>query len=269
MINSDSQHTSGKRRNSAAIKPQYVLITDNGEERTSHVTFGSIFKAVYEIEANGYVTLEKCQPVTLVRQAAAFAITYYKDSRISVYFKVRKTVVRMCKSGFNCEDAADIMCDFFQSAELPDMSDWICEEFSPVPQKSESKLTVDGEDFRYFGCVDVVAALENIIEGKSRWLLHEFTGENGGYVNIYRCGDCDKDFKYKVEFVKWTEPTPTGYRGIVSDTALMRQWLWDFASEHKYPEPDSCLESFDVTDYFQRLAFRFLDETDKEDNNER
>lgn len=263
------RHTERKRTVKAPLEQQFVLITENGEERTSHVTYANIFKAIYEIKTNEYVTLEKCRPVRIVKDAEAFAITFYKDSRIAAYFRVKKTVLRMSKSGFNCEDAADIMCDFFQSAELPDMSDWICEEFGPAPQKSESKLTVDDQDFKYFDYADVVAALENIIEGKSRWLLHEFTGENGGYVNIRRCGNGNETFKYKVEFVKWTEPTPTGWRGVVSDAALVRQWLWDFASEHKYPEPDSCLESFDVADYFQRLVFRFLDETDKEDNNER
>ena len=80
----------------------------------------------------------------------------------------------MVKSGFSCEAAADMMCDFFQSAGLSDMSDWTCEELNPVPRKSESSLSVDGEDFRYFGSADVVAALENIIDGKSVWMLYDF-----------------------------------------------------------------------------------------------
>lgn len=36
-----------------------------------------------------------------------------------------------------------------------------------------------------------------------------------------------------------------------------------------YPDPLPEWETFDVTDYFQRLAFRFLDEEDKLDKKER
>ncbi|WP_297643673.1 hypothetical protein [uncultured Bacteroides sp.] len=267
----DPKRLQGKFR--AMQKTQYVLITDNGKERTSHVTDGRIMKAVYEIEANGYVTLERCTPVRLVREAECFAITFYEDSRVAIYFRVRKTMLRMVKGGFSCDAAADLMCDFFCSARLPDMTLWTCEELKPASRKSESNLSVDGEDFRYFGSADVVAALENIIDGKSVWMLYDFTGENGGYINIRRCGDdSTQTAKYEVECVRWTEPTPTGYRAVISDAAPLRGWLWDLVDAHKFPDPTPEWESFDVTDYFQRLTFRFLDKEDKldkSDNDER
>lgn len=270
MTRFNPKHPQGKYPGTATMKPQYVLITGNGEERTSHVTVPKIMKAVYEIDSNKYVTLEKCCPVRLVREAEYFAMSFYRDSHIAVYFRVRKKVLRMVKSGFSCEAAADMMCDFFQSAGLSDMSDWTCEELNPVPRKSESSLSVDGEDFRYFGSADVVAALENIIDGKSVWMLYDFTCENGGYINIRRCGDASiHTAKYKVECVRWTEPTPTGYRAVISDVNPLRNWLWNLVDGRKFPDPTPEWESFDVTDYFQRLAFRFLDEEDKLDNDER
>ncbi|MDE5669128.1 MAG: hypothetical protein K2I24_06300, partial [Duncaniella sp.] len=87
------------------MKTQHVLITGNGTQRTSNVTYERIFNALYNIGASEYVTLEKCQPVKIIREAEAFAMTFYKDSRIAVYFRVRKTVLRMCKSGIDCEKA--------------------------------------------------------------------------------------------------------------------------------------------------------------------
>lgn len=44
-------------RSRASQKSQYVLITDNGDERTSKVTDARIVRALYEIADNGYVTL--------------------------------------------------------------------------------------------------------------------------------------------------------------------------------------------------------------------
>lgn len=251
-------------------KPQYVLITENGKERTSRVTDARIMNAVYGIEANVYVTLERCTPVRIVREAECFAMTFYEDSRAAVYFRVRKTVLRMVKSGFSCQAAAEMMCGFFRSAELPDMTDWTCEELKPAPRKSTSSLSVDGEDFRYFGSADVAAALENIIDGRSVWMLYDFTGEDGGYINIRRCGDGSiHPAKYKVECVGWTEPTPTGYRAVVSDVALLRKWLRDLVEDRKFPDPTPGWERFDVTDYFQRLTFRFSDIEDESNNDER
>lgn len=251
-------------------KPQYVLITDNGKERTSNVSDARIMKAVYEIEANGYATIEKCMPVRLISESECFAISFYKDSRVAVYFRVRKTVLRMVRSGFSCEAAADMMCEFFQSATLPDMTAWTCEELTPAPGKSEASLSVDGADFRYFGSADVVGALENIIEGKSVWMLYDFTGENGGYINIRRCGDAAAHAAtFKVECVRWTEPTPTGYRTVLSDVAPLRSWLWNLVDSRIFPDPTPQWEPFDVNDHFQRLVFKYLDNNDKSDNDER
>lgn len=84
------KHPQGEYLGAAAMKPQYVLITGNGEERTSHVTVPKIMEAVYKIASNKYVTLEKCRPVRLVREAEYFAMSFYRDSRIAVYFRVRK-----------------------------------------------------------------------------------------------------------------------------------------------------------------------------------
>lgn len=176
----------------------------------------------------------------------------------------------MVKSGFSCEAAADLMCDFFQSAELSDLSGWRCEELNPGTRKSEPDLSVDGEDFRYFGSADVMAALENIIDSKSVWMLYDFTCGNGGYINIRRSGDGPAHpAKYKVECVSWIELAPTGYRAVISDVAPLRSWLWSLVDGDEFPAPAPEWESFDVTDHFQRLTFRFLDEEDKPDNDER
>lgn len=254
----------------AMQETQYVLITENGRERTSNVTEGRIMKAAYEIEANVCVTLEKCTPVRIVREAECFAMTFYGDSRVAVYFRVRRTVLRMVKDSFSCEAAAGMMCNFFRSARLPDMTGWTCEELKPASRKSQSSLSVDGEDFRYFGSADVMAALENIIEGKSVWMLYDFTGEDGGYINIRRCSDdSTQTEKYKVECVRWTEPEPTGYRAVISDVTPLRKWLENLVDDRMFPDPTPEWESFDVNDHFQRLTFRFLNEEDNSDNDER
>lgn len=65
-------------------KPQYVLETENGTERTSNVTEEKIVDAVYDIEDNVSVYLEKCVPVVLVRHVEAYSIDYYKDGSIAV-----------------------------------------------------------------------------------------------------------------------------------------------------------------------------------------
>lgn len=256
--------------NKTTRRPQYILITKNGKERTSNVTDAKIIRAVYEINDNGYVTIEKCIPVKVMKEAECFAMTFYRDLRVAAYFRVRKTVLRMIKMGLSCDAAADVMCNFFQSAELPDMTFWTCEELRPASSKSKSSLCVDGEDFRYFNSADVLAALENIIDGKSVWMLYDFTGDNGGYINIRRSGDdLTQAAKYKVEVVRWTEPEATGYRSVISDAGYLRKCLWNLVDGDSFPDPTSEWESFDVTDYFQRLTFRFLNEEDKPDNNER
>lgn len=255
-------------RGTHMFKPQHVLISRNGKERTSNVTDARIMKAVYEIENNGYVTIEKCIPVRIIRESECFAISFYDDSRMAIYFRVRKTVLRMVKSGVSCNAAADIMCDFFHSSELPDMTDWTCEELNPAPSKNESNLSVDGQDFRHFGSADVMAALENIIDGLSKWMNFDCTGTNGGYINIYRCDDSGATSRYKVECVKWTEPTPTGFRAIITDVTSLRHCLWNFVDERKLPEPTPEWERFDVTDYFQKLVFKFSDNENKSDNND-
>ena len=259
----DPRHPRGSYPGFKAAKPQYVLLTDNGAERTSNVTPAKVIQSVYEIDRNEYVTLEKCIPVIIMRRAEAIAMSYYKSSRVAVHFRVERSILRMVRDNVRRDEAADMMCDFFQSAKLPNMDGWRCEEFLPAPRKSTTALTVDGEDFRYFGSADVLGALENIIEGKSRWMLYDITGEDGGYMNIRRITDTVDGAKFEVEFVRWTEPLPTGYRAVITDIRAMRIWLWDLVDGRKYPDATPEWESFDVTDYFQRLAFRFLDEEDE------
>lgn len=259
----DPKHPRGVYPGPAAVKSQYVLITENGEERTSNVSTERIYKAVYEIEANGYVTLEKCQPVMLDGDASVFAICYYEDSRVAVYFNVGKSVMRMCRAGHTCDAVADMMCDFFESAKVPDMHGWTCEELKAAPQKHGAGLTVDGEDFRYFDFADVMAALENIRDGKSKWLQHDLRDDDSGYIHIRRCEDDAGERTYKVEWVKWTTPDPIGFRTETADYESVRTWLWNFALSRKYPAPSCEWTAFDVNDYFQRLLFRFLDNDER------
>ena len=244
-----------------ARKPQYVLGTENGTQRTSNVTEEKIVDAIDAIEDNECVYLEKCAPVVLVRYAEAYSIDYFKDSSIAVCFRVNGYMLRMWRSDVDCDMAADIMCDFFRTASLPDMTGWHCQKIHPEQEKAETKLCVDGEDFRYFVCQDVVGALENIIEGKSRWMLYDFTKGDGGYVNICRRDNDEAPTAvYKVEYVRWSEPMPIGYRGVIFDVGLLRNWLWSLIDGERLPDPLSCWEEFDVNDYFERLVFRFLDE---------
>ena len=251
----------GLFRGIKARSPQYVLGTKNGDIRTSNVTEEKILDAIDDIEDNECVYLEKCVPVVLVSSAEAFSIDYFKDSSIAVCFRVNGYLLRMWRSDVDCDMAADIMCDFFRTASLPDMTGWHCQKIHSEQEKAETKLCVDGEDFRYFGSQDVVIALDNIIEGKSQWMLYDFTNGDGGYVNIRRY---DKDTAlatgYKVEYVRWSEPLPIGYRGVIFDAGLLRSWLWSLIDDERLPDPLDDWESFDVNDYFERLVFRFLDE---------
>ncbi|MDE5989213.1 MAG: hypothetical protein K2H17_07430 [Duncaniella sp.] len=241
-------------------KPQYVLGTNDGNERTSNVTEEKIRDAIDDIEDNGCVYLEKCVPVVLVRYAEAYSIDYYKDGSIAVCFRVNGYLLRMWRSDIDCDVAADMMCDFFRNASLPDMTAWHCQKIYPEQEEAKERLCVDGEDFRYFGCQDVVGALENIIEGKSLWMLYDFTKGDVGYVNIRRRdNDAAPTAVYKVEYVRWTEPAPIGFRGVVSDAGLLRSWLWSLIEGERLPDPLSCWEEFDVNDHFGRLVFRFLD----------
>ena len=244
-----------------ARKPQYVLGTKNGDIRTSNVTEEKILDAIDDIEDNGCVYLEKCVPVVLVSDAKAYSIDYFKDSSIAVCFMVNGYMLRMWRSDVDCDMAADIMCDFFRTASLPDMTGWHCQKIHPEQEKAETKLCVDGEDFRYFDMADVFCALEDIIEGKSLWMLYDFTKGDGGYINISRRdNDTDPITGYKVEYVRWSEPVPIGYRGVIFDVGLLRNWLWSLIDGERLPDPLSCWEEFDVNDYFGRLVFRFLDE---------
>ncbi|WP_300933285.1 hypothetical protein [Muribaculum intestinale] len=245
-----------------ARKPQYVLGTQNGDERTSNVTEEKIRDAIDDIEDNVAIYLEKCVPVVLVRHAEAYSIDYFNDCSIAVCFRVNGFLFRMWRSDVYPDEAADIMCAFFRTASLPDMTGWHCQKiYSEDEEKEDDKLTVDGEDFRYFSCADVVVALENIIEGKSRSMLYIFTKENGGYVDIRGCGkESGRGQSYKVEYVRWTEQTPIGYRGVMSDSELLKKWLWSLIDDDSLPEAIACWEQFDVNNYFERLMFRFLDE---------
>ena len=246
-------------------KPQYVLGTENGSVRTSNVTEEMIIDAVYDIEDHAFIYLEKCVPVVLVRYAKAYSIDYYKDSSIAVCFNVNGYMLRMWRSDVDCDLAADILCGFFHSATLPDMTGWHCQKIYPEQEEPETKLCVDGEDFRYFDMADVFCALENIIEGKSLWMLYDFIKDDGGYVNIRRRdNDAAQTAVYKVEYVRWTEPAPIGFRGVVSDAGLLRSWLWSLIEGENLPDPLCCWEEFDVNNHFERLVFRFLDN----DNNQ-
>lgn len=243
-------------------KPQYVLGTNNGDVRTSNVTEEKIRDAIDDIEDNVAIYLEKCVPVVLVRYAEAYSIDYFKDCSIAVCFRVNGFLFRMWRSDIYPDEAADIMCAFFRTASLPDMTDWHCQKiYSEDDEQDTDKLTVDNEDFRYFDCADVVGALENIIEGKSRSMLYVFTKDHGGYVEIRR-SDMGADLApaYKVVYVRWTERTPVGHRGIMSDFKLLRSWLWELIDGDSLPEPVDGWKQFDVNDHFERLMFRFLDE---------
>ena len=247
-----------------ADSPQYVLGTENGTRRTSNVTEEKIRDAIDDIEENVAIYLEKCVPVVLVSYAEAYSIDYYKDGSIAVCFMVNGYMFRMWRSGVDCDVAADILCGFFRSAILPDMTGWQCQKIYPDQEKEEDKLTVDDEDFKYFVCSDIVCALENIIDGKSRSMLYVFTKENGGYVNIHRRNFEDTTgVGFKVEYVRWTDQEPIGYRGVTSDVRLLREWLWHLVDDAGLPDPLSEWVQFDVNDYFDRMIFRFLDEDNK------
>ena len=241
------------------MNPQYVLITEDGDERTSHVSAERIYQAVYQIDSNEYVALQKCRPTALGARAEVFGITYFKDSRMAVSFRVAGSVMRMMTDGVKPEAAADIMCDFFESAKIPELDGWRCEEPVPEQRKDESRLSVDGIDFRFFDFTDVMAALDNIRDRRSRWMLYSITGSKGGYLNIGR-KDADSSTDYEVESVRWTNPKPTGFRRLTSDFDTLRQQLWDFALNGKHPEPDESWEHFDVADYFERIIHEFIEE---------
>lgn len=248
----------------------HVLITGNGSERTSRVTTSRIRNAVRDIETNVCVTLERCTPLVLVQQAECFAISFYDDSRIAAFFRVGRCVLRMVKSRFSSDEAAKVMCTFFRSSALPDMTDWTCENLHYESEEDGANLCVDGQDFSYFDPADVVAALDNIIEGKSEWMLYDFTGGNGGYLNIMRAVECSTDRTvYKVEYVRWTSPEPAGYMAVLSDAAALRTWVCGLVNAGKFCDPMPGWETFDVNDYFRRLTFKYLDYNKNTDNNER
>lgn len=249
-----------------ARRPQYVLGTKDGAIRTSNVNEDKIRDAIDDIEDNVAIYLEKCMPVVLVRHAEAYSIDYFKDCSIAVCFRVNGFLFRMWRSDVYPDEAADIMCAFFHTASLPDMTGWNCQKiYSEDEEQDTDKLTVDNEDFRYFSCADVVGALENIIEGRSRSMLYVFTKDNGGYVEIRRCDkDAGREPAYKVEYVRWTEQTPIGYRGVMADSKLLRSWLWNLIDGDRMPEAIAGWEKFDVNNHFERLMFRFLDEENDE-----
>ncbi|WP_294618654.1 hypothetical protein [uncultured Bacteroides sp.] len=242
----------------APQKEQFVLITENGNERTSNVTDERIFQSVYEVDSHTLVGLEKCVPVNIGPSACVFAMSYNDDSVFAVHVDIKGTILRMLHFECSPEEAVDRMCDFFHLSQVPDIHGWECEELLPVPKKSESHLTVDGEDFRFFDFTDVMAALENIRDGKSKWLHHDHTGEDGGYMEIRRCTE-GENIAYKVEWVKWTQPVETGCRAVITDFKSLYNWLWDFALNRKYPGLSPVWTQFDVKDYFQKLVFKFLD----------
>ena len=88
-----------------------------------------------DVEDNGCVYLEKCVPVVLVSDAKAYSIDYFKDSSIAVCFMVNGYMLRMWRSDVDCDMAADIMCDFFRTASLPDMTGWHCRKSIPSKKR--------------------------------------------------------------------------------------------------------------------------------------
>ena len=248
-------------------KPQFVLVTENGKERTSNVTQAKIFKAVYEVKDHGFASLESCVPVAIGPKASAYGISYYDDSSLAVYFKVNDRMLRMIGSDYTYEDATEIMCSFFERYKLPNMDGWLCQDITPKEQatKAESHLTVDGEEFRYFGPEDVIAALENIRDGKSRELYYDFDGKNGGYIDIWRCDDVDGRPACKVEWVRWEDSQDSGYRTVVTDFSILHKWVTDLARDKAYPEVTEIWDSFKIKDYFERIIFKYFN---KDDNND-
>ena len=243
-----------------AKKPQYVLVTENGSERTSNVTEEKIRDEVDDIDDNVSVYLEKCMPRVVVRHAEAYSIDYFKDRSIAVCFRVNGFLIRMWRPDVDCDMAADMMCDFFRTASLPDMTGWNCQKVYPDQEedKETDKLIVDDQDFRYFGCADVVGALENIIEGKSQSMLYIFTKDSGGYVKICRSDrDASPEHAYKVEYVRWTEQPPVGYRGEMSDFKQLRVWLWNLIDGNLLPEAIKDWWGFNVNRYFESMVSRF------------
>lgn len=242
-----------------AARPQYVLGTKMGTVRTSNVTEEKIFEAVYDIDEHESVYLEKCVPIVLVRHAEAYSVDYYKDGSIAVCFRVNGYMFRMWRPGVDCDLATDILCKFFRRALLPDMTGWQCQKVHPEQDEVDDKLTVDGEDFRYFGCHDIVCALENIIEGKSRSMLYAFTNEDGGYVDVRRSdADTTAEPGFKVEYVRWTQRVPIGYRGVTFDVRPLREWLWHLIDDDELPGSLPEWKQFDVNDHFERMIFRFF-----------
>lgn len=265
MNNSGPRKLQGIYPRFKTLKPQYVLITNNGDKRTSNVTEEKIYDAVYDIDEHESVYLEKCVPVVLIRYAEAYSIDYYKNGNIAVCFRVNGYMFRMWRSGVGCDVATDILCGFFRSATLPDMTGWQCQKIYPEQEKEEDKLTVDDEDFRYFGCSDIICALENIIDGKSRSMLYIFTKENGGYVNISRRDvEATPVAGFNIEYVIWTEQDPIGYRGVTSDVKLLREWLWHLVDDNRLPDSLPEWVRFDVNNHFERMVSRFLDEEQDE-----
>ena len=101
----------------------------------------------------------------------------------------------------------------------------------------------------------MIGALENSIEGKSRWMLYDFNNGDGGYVDIRRFENEDAPAgTYKVEYVRWSEPSPIGYRSVVFDVRLLRKWMWKLIDDDQLPDPMDEYRQFDVNCYFQKIA---------------
>lgn len=238
---------------------QFILITEDFNERTSNVTEKKIVDAVYDIESNIMVVLEKCVPIAIGSSTYAYAMTYDEDLTFAVHVKYFESDLSIYQPEVSQKQAADMMKNFFHSSKVPDMNDWSCKEF--IKDKKEtvtSDFTVDGDEFRFFDTEDVMAALENIRDGKSKWLHFGYTGKEGGYMEIHRCKDRE-DFACKVECVKWTKPVATGRHCIISDFESLRGLLLDFLVNQNYPKFSPDWVSFDVEDYFQKLVSKFIE----------
>ena len=93
-MNND-KHSGGIHPYRASRKEQFVLITENGKERTSNVTDERIFQAVYEVDSHSLVGLEKCVPVAIGPSTYVFAMSYNDDSLFAVHIDIKGSILRV------------------------------------------------------------------------------------------------------------------------------------------------------------------------------
>lgn len=246
---------------------QYVLVTEDGDERTSHVTDRRIRQAVRKIEDNAIVVLEKCRPVIISAETSVFAMSYDKESLFAVHARFAGEFIRMVLHDCPSDDAIGMMCAFFHRQELPDMYEWEYQErIVPTDEKDEAKLVVGCREFRVFGLSDVLVALQNIRSGKSRWMQLHYSAHSAwdcGCMEASRDEDA-AEFACKVDWYRGIGASAVGYRTVTSDFGQLQQWFSDRVVLGKYPEPDERWTEYNVEDYFQGLIDKILKEDERE-----